>query len=188
MDEPLASLDEARKAEILPYIERLRDEVGIPIVYVSHSMAEVARLATTVALVDKGRGHGLRPDSRNPGAARPCGASGRAEASSLIEAKVAGFDPAFGLTLLETRAGPLQVARAGLAIGQTIRVRVLASDVLVSLARLDRHQRAQRAGGDGRRDRSEIGRRRQHAASAPRLRRRDADGAGDSEIRRRAGA
>ena len=46
LDEPLASLDEARKAEILPYIERLRDEAGIPIVYVSHSLAEVARLAT----------------------------------------------------------------------------------------------------------------------------------------------
>ena len=50
MDEPLASLDEARKAEILPYIERLRDEAGIPIVYVSHALAEVARLATTVAI------------------------------------------------------------------------------------------------------------------------------------------
>jgi molybdate transport system ATP-binding protein len=46
MDEPLASLDEERKAEILPYIERLRDGFGIPIVYVSHSIAEVARLAT----------------------------------------------------------------------------------------------------------------------------------------------
>src|SRR3546814_2966904 len=48
MDEPLASLDEERKAEILPYIERLRDEIGIPIVYVSHSVAEVARLATSL--------------------------------------------------------------------------------------------------------------------------------------------
>jgi molybdate transport system ATP-binding protein len=48
MDEPLAALDEARKAEILPYLERLRDEAGLPILYVSHSVAEVARLATTV--------------------------------------------------------------------------------------------------------------------------------------------
>ena len=55
MDEPLASLDDARKAEILPYIERLRDEGGIPIVYVSHSVAEVARLATDVVVLAAGR-------------------------------------------------------------------------------------------------------------------------------------
>jgi molybdate transport system ATP-binding protein len=48
MDEPLAALDEARKAEILPYLERLRDEMGLPILYVSHSVPEVLRLATTV--------------------------------------------------------------------------------------------------------------------------------------------
>jgi len=55
MDEPLASLDEARKAEILPYIERLRDEAGVPIVYVSHAIAEVARLATTLVVLSDGR-------------------------------------------------------------------------------------------------------------------------------------
>jgi molybdate transport system ATP-binding protein len=55
MDEPLASLDEARKAEILPYIERLRDEVRVPIVYVSHSAAEVTRLASTIVVLSDGR-------------------------------------------------------------------------------------------------------------------------------------
>ena len=55
MDEPLASLDEARKGEIPPYIERLRDEVGVPIIYVSHNVAEVARLATMVVVLDEGR-------------------------------------------------------------------------------------------------------------------------------------
>ncbi len=54
-DEPLAALDEARKAEILPYFERLRDEVAVPILYVSHSAAEVARLATTVVMLEQGR-------------------------------------------------------------------------------------------------------------------------------------
>ena len=54
-DEPLAALDEARKAEILPYFERLRDEVSVPILYVSHSASEVARLATTVIALDAGR-------------------------------------------------------------------------------------------------------------------------------------
>ena len=55
MDEPLAALDEARKAEILPYIERLRDEAKVPIVYVSHSIAEVTRLANTVVVLSEGR-------------------------------------------------------------------------------------------------------------------------------------
>ena len=55
MDEPLASLDEARKAEILPYIERLRDENRVPIVYVSHSVPEITRLATTMVLLSDGR-------------------------------------------------------------------------------------------------------------------------------------
>ncbi|MGN6306392.1 MAG: ATP-binding cassette domain-containing protein, partial [Mesorhizobium sp.] len=55
MDEPLASLDEARKAEILPYIERLRDETKIPVVYVSHSVAEVARLASDVVVLSQGK-------------------------------------------------------------------------------------------------------------------------------------
>ena len=55
MDEPLASLDEARKAEIYPYIERLRDEGGVPIVLVSHSAAEIARLATSIVVLSEGR-------------------------------------------------------------------------------------------------------------------------------------
>jgi molybdate transport system ATP-binding protein len=55
MDEPLASLDEARKSETLPYIERLRDELSVPIVYVSHSLAEVERLTSHIARLDGGR-------------------------------------------------------------------------------------------------------------------------------------
>src|SRR4029077_11243429 len=75
MDEPLASLDEARRAEILPYIERLRDEAGVPILYVSHSVAEVARLATTVVILSEGQVTAVGPvadvlalaDSGDPG-------------------------------------------------------------------------------------------------------------------------
>ena len=62
MDEPLAALDEARKAEILPYIERLRDEAGVPIVYVSHAIAEVTRLATTLVVLSRGPGRRGRSD------------------------------------------------------------------------------------------------------------------------------
>jgi molybdate transport system ATP-binding protein len=55
MDEPLASLDEARKAETLPYLERLRDELNIPIVYVSHSAGEVERLSEVIIRLERGR-------------------------------------------------------------------------------------------------------------------------------------
>jgi molybdate transport system ATP-binding protein len=55
LDEPLASLDQTRKAEIMPYLERLRDEVGVPMVYVSHHAEEVRRLATAVVRIEGGR-------------------------------------------------------------------------------------------------------------------------------------
>jgi molybdate transport system ATP-binding protein len=55
MDEPLASLDEARKSETLPYIERLRDELSMPLVYVSHSLAEVERLSRHIVRLERGR-------------------------------------------------------------------------------------------------------------------------------------
>jgi molybdate transport system ATP-binding protein len=55
LDEPLASLDAARKADILPYLERLRDEARMPMIYVSHDAGEVKRLATRVVVVDGGR-------------------------------------------------------------------------------------------------------------------------------------
>jgi len=133
MDEPLAALDEARKAEILPHIERLRDEVGIPIVYVSHALAEVARLATTVAIVENGRVAACGPTAellaRPDLAARP----GAPEASALLAAEVTGFDEAFGLAQLSTPAGPLTIARGSLRQGQKIRIRILASDVMLSL-------------------------------------------------------
>ena len=71
MDEPLAALDEARKAEILPYIERLRDEAGVPIVYVSHAVTEVARLANTVVVLEAGRVAACRTGRGDPAPGRP---------------------------------------------------------------------------------------------------------------------
>ncbi len=134
MDEPLAALDEARKAEILPHIERLRDEVGIPIVYVSHALTEVARLATTVVVVEAGRVGACGPTaeilSRLDLASRP----GAPEASTLLAAEVVGFDEAFGLARLATPAGELAIARGALRAGQRLRVRIMASDVMLGLA------------------------------------------------------
>ena len=70
MDEPLASLDLKRKGEILPYLEHLHEELDIPVLYVSHSPDEVARLADHLVLLENGPRQ--RADRRNPGASRPC--------------------------------------------------------------------------------------------------------------------
>jgi molybdate transport system ATP-binding protein len=134
MDEPLASLDEARKAEILPYIERLRDEVGVPIVYVSHSVAEVARLATTLVTVDQGRVTACGPTAQVMSRLDLAGFSAATEAGSIFEACIVGHDERYDLTTLETRAGVLQIGRSALPAGARVRVRILASDVLISLA------------------------------------------------------
>src|SRR5258705_11371031 len=111
-DEPLASLDEARRAEILPYIERLRDEAGVPILYVSHSVAEVARLATTVVILTEGRVTAVGPVLD----ILPLADAG--DAGSVLDAVVARHDEAFHLTTLDTRAGELQVPRLAAGVGE----------------------------------------------------------------------
>ena len=107
MDEPLASLDEARRAEILPYIERLRDEAGVPILYVSHSVAEVARLATTVVILTEGKVTAVGPVLD----ILPLADAG--DGGSVLDAVVARHDEAFQLTVLTSAAGELQVPRLG---------------------------------------------------------------------------
>jgi molybdate transport system ATP-binding protein len=127
MDEPLASLDEARRAEILPYIERLRDEAGVPILYVSHSVAEVARLATTVVILSDGKvtAAGSVADIL------PQADSG--EGGSVLDAVVTRHDERFQLSILATRAGDLQVPRLSAPVGATVRAYIRARDVMLSL-------------------------------------------------------
>lgn len=131
MDEPLAALDAARKEEILPYLERLRDEVRIPILYVSHSVAEVARLATTVVLLQDGRVGRTGPAAEvlaDPAAAH---AIGLAEAGAVIEARLVAQE-ADGLSVLETSAGRLLLPKVAAPLGTRFRVRIHANDVILS--------------------------------------------------------
>lgn len=132
-DEPLAALDEARKAEILPYFERLRDEVAVPILYVSHSLAEVARLATTVIALREGKVAALGPPAQVLGDAGVVGT--RAVASVLRARVVAHHDD--GLSELATAAGPLHLPRVPEPPGTVIRVRIAANDVILSRAAPD---------------------------------------------------
>jgi len=137
MDEPLASLDEARKAEIMPYIERLRDESRIPIVYVSHSVAEVVRLATDVIVLAGGRVTASGPAERVLSQLDLLPEDERAETGAMIELTVADQDEAFGLTLLNSAGGAWRLPRITAPRGTKLRVRVRARDVMLALARPD---------------------------------------------------
>jgi len=130
-DEPLAALDEARKAEILPYFERLRDEISVPILYVSHSSAEVARLATTVVALKAGRVVACCPPGQVLGDVAAVGARG---AASILRARVVAHH-ADGLSELATAAGALWLPRVVQPPGHVVRVRIPAQDVILSTGR-----------------------------------------------------
>jgi molybdate transport system ATP-binding protein len=132
MDEPLASLDEALKGEILPYIERLRDQSRVPIVYVSHSLAEVARLASTVVLVAGGKVAALGSTAEVMHRLDLFPLTDRTEAGAIVEATVERHDAAFGLTELRSRAGLWRLPRLDSPIGARLRLRVRARDVMLA--------------------------------------------------------
>jgi molybdate transport system ATP-binding protein len=134
MDEPFAALDEARKVEILPYVEALRDTLGLPILYVSHALPEVARLATSIALVEAGRiqAFGAAAEVLSDPATAPL--LGLADAGAILTARIAAHDED-GLTRLETGAGPIWLPQLAGAIGQRVRVRVAAQDVMLATDR-----------------------------------------------------
>lgn len=132
MDEPLSALDEERKAEILPYIERLRDEVGIPIVYVSHAVAEVARLATTVVAMADGRVSAVGRPNAVLGRYDLTADADPGEAGTVLKATVACHDDEFSLTTLTAAGGELTVPRLQLSVGTPVRVRIRARDIMVA--------------------------------------------------------
>jgi len=132
MDEPLASLDAARKDEILPYIERLRDLAGVPIVYVSHAVAEVARLASTIVLISEGRVRAVGPLQEVMGRAELYPMAGRFEAGAVLAVRVAAHDANWGLTELAGDFGTLTVPRLPAPVGAAFRVRIRARDVILA--------------------------------------------------------
>ena len=131
MDEPLAALDEARKAEILPYLERLRDEMRLPILYVSHSVAEVARLATTVVMVEGGAILRVGPAVEVLSDPALAPAFGVRQAGAILRARVSGTE-ADGLSLLDSAGGPVWLPRVAAPAGTELRLRILAQDVLIA--------------------------------------------------------
>lgn len=131
LDEPLAALDAARKAEIMPYLERLRDEEKIPMLYVSHALDEVTRLADNLVIVDKGRvtAQGTVFDLMGDVAfAREAGLQAY---GAILPAHVRAHQDD-GLTRLEFSGGALFLARLDCAPGTALRVRIRAEDVMLA--------------------------------------------------------
>ena len=138
MDEPLASLDTGRRSEILRLIERLRDELHVRIVYVSHSIGEVTRLADDVVLMNEGKvvAHAPVEEIFNRADLRPY--TGRFEGGALIEAEAVRHDEGYFLTTFRFgNEAPAELVAPGLdaAIGSRVRVRIRARDVSLATRR-----------------------------------------------------
>ncbi len=134
MDEPLAALDLNSKEEILPYFETLHERLSIPMLYVSHDLSEVQRLADTIVLLDKGKVVAAGPladvliDVNLPSARRP-------DASAMLDAVVGPYDSRYSLTRVDVAGGSLIVPGRIGDPGTHRRVRVAAADVSLSASR-----------------------------------------------------
>lgn len=132
MDEPLSSLDDAGKREIMPYIASLQRESGIPIVYVSHNLDEIARLADSVVLMDNGSV--LAHEKIAALLTRfDLPVAGARDAEAVVDAVVVEKDEEFGLARLEVGALCLTVPDSRRGVGEKTRVRISASDVSIAL-------------------------------------------------------
>ena len=136
MDEPLASLDQTRKREIMPYLERLCSELAIPIVYVTHSMDELARLADHVIVLNNGKVQfeGSR-DAALTNLSSPL--QSQNGAGAVLKAQVTAREESWHLLRAQIDGGELWLADRGQQQGETLRVRVLARDVSLTLTRHD---------------------------------------------------
>lgn len=134
MDEPLASLDIQRKLEILPYLEQLHDELAIPVLYVSHSPDEVARLADHLVVMEKGKvlANGCLSETL---ARLDLPIRLGEEVGVVIDTIVGERDAAWHLARMDFPGGSLWTRDKGMAIGRKVRVRVLARDVSLGTQR-----------------------------------------------------
>jgi molybdate transport system ATP-binding protein len=135
LDEPLSNLDPLRRAEVLPYLERLRDHKNIPMVYVSHTVEEVVRLTNHVVVLDRGRiiADGTTEAVLNNAALWPV--FGEQDAGSILTARIAGHDPDGGLTHLSLGDEKMVIPLITGAVGSNVHLRVLARDVAIATAK-----------------------------------------------------
>lgn len=134
MDEPLAALDGPRKAEVLPYIATLAAEQRLPIVYVTHAMAEVTQLADQLVIIDSGKVAVWGPVTdvlADPMAARYFA---KRDAGALIDCRVEQHDMTDGVTVLSSDAGRILLPGRIGQVGGALRLRIPAQDVILALA------------------------------------------------------
>ncbi|MES2324135.1 MAG: molybdenum ABC transporter ATP-binding protein [Pseudomonadota bacterium] len=134
MDEPLASLDARRKAEVLPYLERIHAELDIPMLYVSHAVEEVARLADHVVLLDAGQVLASGP-AADTLARLDLSMDLADDAGVMVKGVVEHVDSAYRLLHLRVAGGTIHVAHGPMALGAPLRLRILARDVSLALSR-----------------------------------------------------
>ncbi len=132
MDEPLAALDPGRKAELLPFIARMAQRFALPILYVSHAMDEVLRLADTLVLMDNGHVAAAGPAEEILSRADLRHLTGHGEAGAVIQARVAYHDDNHGITGLSFAGGTLLAGRIDVAPGTLVRLRIHARDVVLA--------------------------------------------------------
>jgi molybdate transport system ATP-binding protein len=133
MDEPLANLDDARRAEILTYIEEVRGALSVPVVYVSHALDEISRLADDVAIVSGGRIAVCGPVAEVMTTLDLPEIAGRRDAGAVLDARVFGHDERDDLTTLDFAGGQLIVPQVTAPVGTAVRLRVQARDVSIAL-------------------------------------------------------
>jgi molybdate transport system ATP-binding protein len=135
LDEPLSGLDAARREEVLPYLEALRDRLSLPMVFVSHQLDEVLRLATHVALMEAGEivasgtlGQiSLQPEFR--------AIVGPEVVGAIIDGTVTEVDPERGMADVHLGRGTLRISVPGARVGARIRIQLLARDIILATER-----------------------------------------------------
>lgn len=138
MDEPLAALDTRRKAEILPYIARLPQAFDLPILYVTHALAEVTQICDRIVALDAGRVVAAGGVAETLERLDLAGVQGRFEAGVMLSGRVVAQDADLHMSRVDLGGGAmLEVPQIGLAIGAEVRLRVRARDVSLALTRLD---------------------------------------------------
>jgi molybdate transport system ATP-binding protein len=131
MDEPLASLDAARKAEILPYLTRLKTALRLPVLYVTHDLDEVGRLADALVLIDAGRVVGFGPVAEVAAHAE-LPLAHRDDAGALLDCRVGAHDPERQLTWLDGGGAAFLVPLLDADVGDACRIRVPAREVILA--------------------------------------------------------
>lgn len=134
LDEPLAALDVARKEDILPYLERLRDHTCLPMIYVSHAVSEVARLANHVVLLKDGKVAQMGSVEEVFSDTKAASVLGLRDSGAVLRARLDAHHED-GLSELTGAGAKLHLPKVAAAVGDSVRLRIKASDVMLSMTR-----------------------------------------------------